>query len=597
MIPLTPTEALKHYFGYDTFKDGQKQVIDLLLAHQNTLALLPTGGGKSLCYQIPALLADGLTIVVSPLISLMKDQVDSLKQNGIKAEYINSSQSFDEVKAVIAKARRHELKLLYIAPERLENQYFLELLQTLEISYIAVDEAHCISQWGHDFRPSYLKLPALFEQLPSKPALIALTATATPKVADDIKQRLKIPAENEVKTSFARNNLTFKLIKGVELEPYLVSYLEQNKDVSGIIYASTRKKVEQLHARLKKAGLDTTIYHAGLDEETRKKNQEDFLYDRVPVMIATNAFGMGIDKSNVRFVIHAQVPGSLEAYYQEAGRAGRDGLSSEAILFYKDADLQIQRFFIDNSNADEAHLKAQYLALQALTSYANTQECLQRFLVQYFGQDCPPCQKCSNCTDTREQKDITKEAQMILSCVVRMHSRFGKKLVAQVLTGSKAKKVLELGFNELSTYGVMHRDQKQTEALIDLLTASGFLKTTAGQFPVLLVTSSGVDVLKGKTKVFAKTETVSAKKQVVFENELFERLRQLRKNLAETQRIPPFVIFSDKTLQEMCTILPTTEIEFLNIKGVGHSKLAKYGKIFLDEINDYLATKEQVKVK
>lgn len=460
---MTPKAALKHYFGYTEFKAGQKKVIDLLLEHKNTLALLPTGGGKSLCYQIPALLEDGLTLVISPLISLMKDQVDSLQQNGIPAAFINSSQEFETAKAVLTKARRHELKLLYIAPERLENQFFLELLQTLPVSLVAVDEAHCISQWGHDFRPSYLKLPALLAQLPVSPTLVALTATATPQVAQDIKELLMIPAENEVKTSFARDNLTFKLIKGTDFEHYLLSYLKQNPNDSGIIYASTRKKVEQLGIMLNKMGIKAGIYHAGLSELQRRESQEDFLYDRTPIMVATNAFGMGIDKSNVRFVIHAQVPGSLEAYYQEAGRAGRDGLPSEAILFYKDADLQVQRFFIDNSQADEQHREFDYQKLQALTRYANTEECLQRFLVQYFGQDCPDCQKCTNCTDTREKQDITKEAQMIMSCIVRMQSRFGKKIVAQVLAGSKAKRILELNFDQLSTYGIMHQKLKRSK--------------------------------------------------------------------------------------------------------------------------------------
>lgn len=584
---MTPTEALKHYFGYTEFKAGQKKVIDLLLGHKNTLALLPTGGGKSLCYQIPALLEDGLTLVISPLISLMKDQVDSLQQNGIPAAFINSSQEFETAKAVLAKARRHELKLLYIAPERLENQFFLELLQTLPVSLVAVDEAHCISQWGHDFRPSYLKLPALLAQLPVRPTLVALTATATPQVAKDIKELLLIPAENEVKTSFARDNLTFKLIKGTDFEHYLLSYLKQNPNDSGIIYASTRKRVEQLGIMLNKMGIKAGIYHAGLSELQRRESQEDFLYDRTPVMVATNAFGMGIDKSNVRFVIHAQVPGSLEAYYQEAGRAGRDGLPSEAILFYKDADLQVQRFFIDNSQADEQHREFDYQKLQDLTRYANTEECLQRFLVQYFGQDCPDCQKCTNCTDTREKQDITKETQMIMSCIVRMQSRFGKKIVAQVLAGSKAKRILELSFDQLSTYGIMHQKTKEIETLIDFLTASGYLKTSSGQFPTLHVTQTGLEVLRGQAKVYARIEKAERNSEQPVESGLFEHLRKLRRQLAEAQHVPPFVIFSDQALQDMCVILPTNEMEFLEVKGVGHSKLEKYGTIFLDAIKEY----------
>ena len=554
---MTPKAALKHYFGYTEFKAGQKKVIDLLLEHKNTLALLPTGGGKSLCYQIPALLEDGLTLVISPLISLMKDQVDSLQQNGIPAAFINSSQEFETAKAVLTKARRHELKLLYIAPERLENQFFLELLQTLPVSLVAVDEAHCISQWGHDFRPSYLKLPALLAQLPVSPTLVA------------------------------RDTLTFKLIKGTDFEHYLLSYLKQNPNDSGIIYASTRKKVEQLGIMLNKMGIKAGIYHAGLSELQRRESQEDFLYDRIPIMVATNAFGMGIDKSNVRFVIHAQVPGSLEAYYQEAGRAGRDGLPSEAILFYKDADLQVQRFFIDNSQADEQHREFDYQKLQALTRYANTEECLQRFLVQYFGQDCPDCQKCTNCTDTREKQDITKEAQMIMSCIVRMQSRFGKKIVAQVLAGSKAKRIFELNFDQLSTYGIMHQKTKEIETLIDFLTASGYLKTSSGQFPTLHVTQTGLAVLRNQAKVYARSEKAERNSKQRVESGLFEHLRKLRRQLAEAQHVPPFVIFSDQALQDMCVLLPSNEMEFLEVKGVGHSKLEKYGTIFLDAIKEY----------
>ena len=591
---MTPTEVLNHYFGYNTFKTGQKQIIDLVLAQQNTLALLPTGGGKSLCYQIPALLAPDLTLVISPLISLMKDQVDSLQQNGINAAYLNSSQDLATTNAVLAKARNHELKLLYIAPERLENQFFLELLQTLRVSLVAVDEAHCISQWGHDFRPSYLKLPELLQNLTTSPTVIALTATATPQVAHDIKQLLHIPLKNEVKTSFARPNLSFKLVKGSDFEHYLLTYLQQNPHDSGIIYASTRKKVEQLGALLTKMGIKAGIYHAGLSEEVRKQKQEDFLYDRTPVMVATNAFGMGIDKSNVRFVIHAQVPGSLEAYYQEAGRAGRDGLESEAILFYKDADLQIQRFFIDNSSADEAHREYDYQKLQALTRYANTEECLQRFLVQYFGQDCAACGHCTNCTDTREKQDITKEAQMILSCVIRVRCNFGKKIVAQVLAGSKAKRILELEFDQLSTYGIMRQKTKEIETTIDFLTASGYLTTSSGQFPTLHVTTKGYDVLRGNASVYARSEKVTKKEQTVTDSGLFEHLRKLRRQLAEAQHVPPFVIFSDQSLHDMCVLLPQNEFEFLEVKGVGHSKLEKYGQIFLDAIKEYEKNKEDI---
>ena len=587
---------LQQYFGFPSFRHGQSQTIERVLAGQNTLCIMPTGGGKSVCYQIPALIFEGTTIVISPLISLMKDQVDALAQMGILATYINSSLTLRETNERMRQVMAGKFKLLYVAPERLESPEFIAQLRLLTIPLVAIDEAHCISQWGHDFRPSYLNIQTFINNLEHRPIVLALTATATSGVRTHMCSLLNIGSNNTIMTTFARKNLSFQVLKGENNEQFLKDYLKKNHQDVGIIYAATRKNVDRLYTHLKRSGIAIAKYHAGLANEERALYQEQFLHDQVDVIVATSAFGMGIDKSNVRFVIHYQLPKNMESYYQEAGRAGRDGLDSECILLYNSQDVQVQRYLIEQST-DQTRMTSELDKLQSMVDYCHTEGCLQTFILNYFGEATKEsCHRCGNCTDTRESVDVTLEAQKVISCVIRLNQRFGKTMIAQVLTGSNNKKVLEFGFDRLPTYGILPTQTiKEVNTFIEFLISEAYLSVEQGAFPTIKITQKGKQVLLGDILVKRKQKIET--KQITKENPLFEALRALRRQLATEERVPPFVIFSDKTLQDICNKFPQTRSDLLKVKGIGEQKKEKYGERLLmliqqfsqeEEIENYL---------
>lgn len=587
---LKEKNILQNYFGFESFLPGQEEAISQILQKKNTLAVMPTGGGKSLIYQIPGLSLEGTAIIISPLISLMKDQVDGLLSLGIPATYVNSSLSLQEQEMRMRGIAEGRYKFVYVAPERFESIRFTELIGNIDISLVAFDEAHCISQWGHDFRPSYRSIVPLLKRLGNIPVFIALTATATKEVMEDIRRLLHIEEKHTIHTGFSRENLSFHIVKGVDKTTYIRSFLEKHRDEPGIIYTATRKQADSLYETLAERGFSVAKYHAGLSENERKDAQAAFLHDEADVMIATNAFGMGIDKSNVRFIIHYAMPMNIESYYQEAGRAGRDGEPSDCILLFSPQDVQLQKFLIEQSIADEESKQNEYRKLQAMINYCHTHGCLANFILNYFDAttEKDDCGRCSNCTERREEIDITEEAQMVLSCVRRMNERFGVGMTAKVLKGSKDKKVLQFGLDKLSTYGLLSRHtEKEITEIIHFLIAENLLGIEEGRFPILKLNKNSVPVLKGERRVFMNTAPIPTMEDADFHQDLFSKLRKLRKEMADERNVPPYVLFSDATLKEMSRHLPETKDDMLAIKGIGEVKYEQFGDRFLALVKDW----------
>lgn len=593
---------LKEYFGYTSFRSGQEEIIDALLSGRNVLGIMPTGAGKSLCFQIPALLFDGITIVISPLISLMKDQVESLSQNGISAAYINSSMTYSQISDVIYDAAHGLYKIIYVAPERLCSDDFIEFSRNCRISMITIDEVHCVSQWGNDFRPSYLRIAEYCASLPYKPVISAFTATATNEVKADIISALDLKDPFVLTTGFDRTNLHFSVETPKDKFAALTDILDRNAGSCGIVYCNTRKNTDEVCAHLCDSGYPAVCYHAGMSAEDRKKNQEDFLYDKKNIMVATNAFGMGIDKSNVSFVVHYNMPKDIESYYQEAGRAGRDGSPAECVILYSKADVRTNQFLIENSepkeDIDEATAaelrKRDTERLKKMVFYCTISECLRHYLLKYFGEESENfCGNCGNCDSNYETADITVDSQKILSCIIRAKQNYGASTIASVLRGSKSEKMTRLELDKLTTYGIMKdKTTAYIYEIINFLEYKGYIFSTKDKYPVLKVAEKAWDVLKGK--IFLEMKTVHKKNEQPINiarsdnDELYSELRRIRTNIALEQQVPAYIIFSDATLADICAKLPTTKSEFLGISGVGERKLELYGEQFIDAVKNYI---------
>lgn len=591
--------VLKDYFGHDSFRDGQEQIVDALLDGRDALCIMPTGAGKSMCYQIPALLFDGVTIVVSPLISLMKDQVGSLVQSGVPAAYINSSLSYPQFLRVLSNTEHGKYKIIYVAPERLLTDGFLDTCKKIKISMVAVDEAHCVSQWGQDFRPSYLKIVSFIKSLENRPIVGAFTATATNDVKEDIKKILRLENPFEITTGFDRPNLFFGVIKSSSKDEKLIDLIRERGDRSGIVYCATRKNVESVCELLCDNGFSATRYHAGLDEYERRKNQEDFVFDRKNIMVATNAFGMGIDKSNVTYVIHYNMPKNIESYYQEAGRAGRDGGEADCILLYSPKDVRLNRFMIENSEGNdeltieenEQIRERDFERLKHMTFYSTTNDCLRGFILRYFGGDKKAyCGKCSNCLSVHKLVDVTIDAQKIMSCIARTGQRYGKTVICDVLKGSKSEKILKAELNNQSTYGIMKEvTARHIFGTIDFLAEKEYISSD-NETEALKLLPKSRDVLFGRERLVMKKVENSEKvvkthrPEVPVNSELLDALKALRKSIASKKSVPAYVIFSDATLIDMCKKCPETPDEMLEVSGVGRTKLEKFGKEFLEVI-------------
>lgn len=604
-------ETLKTYFGYDTFREGQEKIVEAILTNRDVLAIMPTGAGKSICYQIPALILPGITLVISPLISLMQDQVKVLNDAGIHAAFINSSLTENQISKALYLAASGRYKIIYVAPERLENYEFLEFARNVEISMVTVDEAHCISQWGQDFRPSYLKIVEFIKNLPKRPIVSAFTATATEEVKNDILCTLSLADPEVVITGFDRKNLYYSVENIRRKDEFIMEYIEKHPTESGIIYCATRKNVDNLFELLFKRGVPVTRYHAGLTNETRKKNQDDFIYDRTPVIIATNAFGMGIDKSNVRYVIHYNMPQSMENYYQEAGRAGRDGENSQCILLFSLQDVMIDRMLLDNKDFSDVDEEDEYLIrqrdirrLQTMEGYCKTTGCLRNYILEYFGEKTSgPCDNCGNCHREYHEVDMTAEAKWVVNCVAETRGRYGLTIVLGTLMGAKRARLRELRTDQYKSYGALSgHSEAELRTLISQMTERGYLYQTQEKYSVLKL--GDITPLKDEnTRVIMRTyeEKEPDKKKKIQKAvrkrstdaltsagyDLFEVLRKLRLEIAKEESMPPYIIFSDKTLIDMCVKKPSDEEEMLNVSGVGANKLKKYGQRFLEEIQKF----------
>ncbi|GAB6106667.1 DNA helicase RecQ [Fusibacter bizertensis] len=595
-------ELLKKHFGYDTFRDQQEKIIDSICTHKDALVIMPTGGGKSVCYQIPALLFEGVTVVISPLIALMKDQVESLIENGISATFLNSSLTASETSKRVREISEGVYKLIYVAPEGLMSGAFLEASRQMAIAFVAVDEAHCISQWGHDFRPSYQSISSWVRTLPNRPVIAAFTATATHAVKKDIITLLNLHQPKSYVSGVDRENLIYRVVKPPRKYDYLAKWLKEiPADYTGIIYCATRKTVEQVATKLVKDGIDAAFYHGGLDVETRNRVQDDFMLDQKKIIVSTNAFGMGIDKPDVRFVIHYNMPKNMEAYYQEAGRAGRDGLESDCILMYDSSDIVKQKMLITQNSTDRERYTIQMENLQSLIDYCNTNNCLRGEIQNYFGEcvDEIHCNSCSNCLDESEEIDCTENAQKILSCIYRMGQRFGINLVVDVLKGAKTQRVRELKFDTLSTYGLLKETSTSViKEQIMFLIAKGYIAMSADEFPVLKLSQSSRGVLKGTEKIVMKQTRLDIKDKKQTKKRantsakhpaLYDQLAKLRVQIAQSKNVPLFVVFANSVLSDMATYLPTSREEFLNIKGIGEKKYEIYGEAFISSIISYKA--------
>lgn len=585
-------DQLKNIFGYNSFRPYQKEIIQSVLEGRDVMAILPTGAGKSLCYQLPAMMLPGTAIVVSPLISLMQDQVVSLFKNGIPAAFLNSSLYAQDIQDVLQHLE--DYKLLYVAPERFADPLFIQRLKEVPLSLLVVDEAHCISQWGHAFRAEYRKLSMLRQTFPECP-IMALTATATPDVEQDIMQQLLMKNQRLIKGSFDRPNLTIRAQQRIDREKHLKAFLERKKGQSGILYAATRKTVDQLFNQLKTEGWPVGRYHAGLPDQERSQSQHAFLHDETPLMVATVAFGMGIHKPDIRFVVHLDMPKTLEQYYQEIGRAGRDGLPAECLLFYSAQDLMIYKSLLEEM--EETPFKQELKRkTDRMYRFCHSIQCRRKELLGYFGEkvQSSTCQSCDNCLDDVDMVDGTVIAQKILSCVFRLHQAFGIHYLADVLRGSKQQAILARGHHELSTYGIMKElSEPEVRYYIESLIQMGFLRLEEGQYPIVKWTESSSQAVKGqlaiqfRKKIFKETKA-KPESTAEFDSSLFEKLRQLRTEMAQTERVPPYVVFSDRALQEMASYYPRTEEEFKKINGVGPIKWVKYGDAFLQCIQTYL---------